>query len=538
MFSNFRGRLSVALIALLVAGALMPKPARAITPEDPRVKARVKSALGFLATVKEERLGGICLIALCFKKADQDGHPAVARAIKSCYDQDVKLEGAANNYSLGIALMFLCEIDDGQGKHKDLINKYVDELLSRQKKFGAWTYSNFQTGDTSQTQYACLGMWFAKNYAHRDIPVEAMEGVCGWLMRCQDVGGGWPYQGTDPGAMIKANQGESVSVGLSAAGGGSLYVMADLLQVTKSVETQAIPKSKALQTVVVPGAKDDRAPLVRTLNTADIKSSLELADRKMGTGFTPQAYYNNYSMYALERFHAFREKAGGKPDNRWYDEGFEYLSKTQQANGSWVPPEGSDEPSTSTCFATLFLLRSAKKAIVKKFGDGIAVARMGLPKDVKSIQLGPGGRIIDPGVVIPTDQIIQLINSSTESEEVTRLAEEKEALILSSDKTERESQLKRLRDHVGAGSFNVRMVAVTTLGKDRNLENVPRLLYALTDPDPQIVWQADKGLRFISRKVDGVGLPMTEPSKDQKEAAKKAWTAWYLSIRPNAELLD
>ena len=239
-------------------------------------------------------------------------------------------------------------------------------------------------------------------------------------------------------------------------------------------------------------------------------------------------------MYALERYHSFREKAGGGRDNTWYDQGFAHLAKTQKSDGSW---EGSDSPIICTCLATLFLVRSSKKAIEKKLGEGLAVARMGLPPDVKFIQVTPSGKIVDEGVVIPTDQILELIKLG-ENDDVTRLAEEKEALELSSDKTVRKSQIEKLRNFVGAGNFHARKLAVTTLGKVHDLDNVPRLLFALTDPDPAIIRQADRGLRFISRKVDGVGLPENEPTTAQVKAAQAAWKAWYLSIRPNAELLD
>ena len=124
------------------------------------------------------------------------------------------------------------------------------------------------------------------------------------------------------------------------------------------------------------------------------------------------------------------------------------------------------------------------------------------------------------------------------SEEVALLAEKREALELSSNKSERASQIESLRKIVGAGDFHARRIAVTTLSKIRDLDNVPKLLFALTDPESAIVLQADKGLRFISRKVNGVGLPDGEPTTAQIKAAQAAWKDWYLSIRPNAELLD
>jgi hypothetical protein len=53
----------------------------------------------------------------------------------------------------------------------------------------------------------------------------------------------------------------------------------------------------------------------------------------------------------------------------------------------------------------------------------------------------------------------------------------------------------------------------------------------------RVVREADKGLRFISRKLEGVGLP-EEPKPEQARAAIAAWKTWYQSIRPNAEFLD
>ena len=80
-------------------------------------------------------------------------------------------------------------------------------------------------------------------------------------------------------------------------------------------------------------------------------------------------------------------------------------------------------------------------------------------------------------------------------------------------------------------------MAVRALGTARDLDSVPVLLYALTDPDVRVVQEADAALRFISRKFHGVGLP-AEPTSDDLRQARQAWRAWYLSIRPNAELLD
>ncbi len=45
------------------------------------------------------------------------------------------------------------------------------------------------------------------------------------------------------------------------------------------------------------------------------------------------------------------------------------------------------------------------------------------------------------------------------------------------------------------------------LGRSRDLDSVPLLLYALTDPDKTIVLEADAALRFISRKFRALVYP-------------------------------
>jgi hypothetical protein len=536
VFMRFRhpvGKRILAVIILLGAAVLMPRPAAAIAPEDPKVKEVVKKALGYLSAQRDERIGGECLIGLCFWKAGEPAeHPKIQRALARC--QGVNFQ-ACDNYSLGIALMFLCEIDPEL--HHDLIAKYTTEMFRRQKTFGGWSYESFQTGDTSQTQYAVLGMWMVKNFCKNiEVPIDRIEGCGGWLMRTQDPSGKWGYQGQDPGTLARIPQ-NSVSTTLAASGSGSMYMIADLLQVTRRVDVPHAQRSAALLDPEAGKKAAARGPLTETLKPDDIKNTLAAADKALGFEFEEQHQWHHYYMYALERYHSFREKAGGERNNRWYDQGYEYLRRTQQADGSWVGGQGSDNTAICTCFGTLFLLRSSQKVISKKMAEGVAVGGRELPKDVRNLTVTSDAKVIDPGLALNTDQILEMINNG-KSDEIQRIAEENEALALSSNKSERRSQIETLRKQVGAGDYNVRKIVVTALGKDRDLKNVPQLLYAMTDPDPRIGIIADKGLRFISRKIAGVGLPDSNPTKDQIIAARAAWRDWYLSIRPDAELIE
>ena len=72
-------------------------------------------------------------------------------------------------------------------------------------------------------------------------------------------------------------------------------------------------------------------------------------------------------------------------------------------------------------------------------------------------------------------------------------------------------------------------------GTTGNLDYVPTLLYALTDPDTRVVLEARNELRFISRNFDGIGPP-DDFTDEQRFQAIAAWKKWYKSIRPAAIL--
>ncbi|MBW3600181.1 MAG: hypothetical protein KY475_23275, partial [Planctomycetes bacterium] len=99
----------------------------------------------------------------------------------------------------------------------------------------------------------------------------------------------------------------------------------------------------------------------------------------------------------------------------------------------------------------------------------------------------------------------------------------------------RQERIQKLKDMVSQGSYQQRLVAVKALSRSGDFDQVPLLLYAMTDPDQRIVAAADEGLRFISRKFDGLG---TLGDPEEVEKTRGQWTDWYLSIRPEGELLE
>lgn len=525
------------VIALAMAVVLESSTnAHALTPKDPQVMAVVNKALAYLEDKTHDQLGGKCLIGLCFLKNERDvSHPRIAAAVSACGSANLSHK-STDNYSLGIALVFLCEVASHEGvnprDYDALIDAYLAEMLRRQKPNGAWGYELEILGDTSQTQYAVLGMWIAQNSANRQIPIQVQEAALGWLMRTQDASGGWRYKGVDAGSKLDPQ--DIVTLSRAAAGAGSAYMMADLLQVNFQDQAKS-GKSSALK--VADKGKAKLSPLTESLQVPEIKRTLTAGDAWFGKNYDIKAAaWQYYYMYALERYKSFWEKSRGieEADPKWYQDGFNFLKGTQASDGHWDADFGG--PEVTTCFAVLFLSRSAKKTIVKA-SQGVAQGGMGLPPDVKNLQ-EKNGRIVQETLDVDINQFLSIANSDGDNAELARLNDQAEPIKLSTDETKRNSELENLRKLVSAGKYESRKIAVRTLSKVRDLDNVPVLLYALTDPDSRIVTEADRGLRFISRKVSGVGLPDDQPSKQQIQSAQAAWKAWYLSVRPGAELLD
>ena len=86
---------------------------------------------------------------------------------------------------------------------------------------------------------------------------------------------------------------------------------------------------------------------------------------------------------------------------------------------------------------------------------------------------------------------------------------------------------------VRGGEPAVRLLAVRALGRTGNLDYVPTLIYALTDPDRDVVLEARDALEFVSRRFDGFGPPDGFTEKQRFDAAE-AWKNWYRALRPGA----
>jgi len=523
----------VAVAAALACAATTPSVAGAgVTPQSPEVQKLVSSALGYLEKNTDNRLGGQCLIALVFVKAGRPDHPRIAEAVKACRDtmKSNPPDPVLDVYSNGLAVIFLCELAPKQyGKE---IEWYLGWLKARQKNHGGWGYHDYPTGDTSQTQYAALSFWEAHQ---RGFSVDggAVENLADWLMKTQGPDGCWGYQGQVRETSAPIAQSDT-NCSMLSAGLGSLYICADLLGLrAKPASADPASKDDGLPDALRP--VDNKPAAARPL--VPVKTNNKLVQETMGNAHNwMKEHYQidigikrYYYLYGLERYKSFQEAFEGVSEEspKWYNDGYEFLAGDQKPDGSWSGYCGTE---CDTAFATLFLLRSTQKSIRAKLGEGTLLAGRGLPTNLARAKMRNGQLIVDQ-VHTKVDELLTMIDDGDEGV-LDDLARDPNQLIV--EKVDKQSA-RRLQQLVRGGEPQARLLAVRALARAGDLDYVPTLLYALTDPDKQVVLEARDGLKFISRNFDGYGPP-DEFTDAQRFEAVDSWKKWYLSIRPDAVL--
>jgi hypothetical protein len=519
----------VTVIAAGLSSLILLGDVRAVTPDSPEVQKLVDSALSFLAKATDERLGGRCLIGLAFLKAGRADHPRVREALDDCRKQMAANppDSALDVYSNGLAVLFLCELSPRN--HSREIEWYLARMKARQKDHGGWGYSDYETGDTSQTQFATLCYW----EAHRrgfGIDGASVDEVADWIVRTQDPDGCWGYQGKFSKSTLLIEQDEK-NCSMLAAGLGSAYICADLFGT--SAATTATPSADRLPAALrlVDGLNNSRVNggirpqkaspgrLIESINRAHGWMEKNFAVDIGGKSF--------YYLYALERYKSFQEafERAVEEEPKWYNEGYEYLAKEQRPDGSWYGYCGAP---CDTAFATLFLLRSMQRSIRIDLGEGTLLSGRGLPSNLAKVKVRNGQLIVEQ-TRTKVDELLSMIEDDSEGL-LDELARDPSQLVV--DKVD-EHSARRLQQMVRGGEPEVRLLAVRALGRSGKLDYVPSLLHALSDPDRRIVLEARDGLRFVSRNFQGLGPP-DDFTEQQRFQAIDAWRNWYKSLRPTA----
>lgn len=539
--TRFLGLLFTA--AACVAVSLVQPAHAGLTPESPEVKQAVARAVKYLEGLKspDNRMGAHAIRAtVILKSGGGEDHPLVQTAIREIRKELSYLDRVPKDhvvYSASLSLIFFCTLDTQ--RYKPEIERLLQYLLSIQKPHGGWGYEEKPTGDTSMTQHCILALWEAAEKGF-NVPQASIERAAVWFFKTQDPSGAFGYQGTVSDSYQPVKQ-TDLRHSCAAAGMGSVYMAAELLGIGEKLG-QRKRDADSLPPGLVKVKEAGSGPL-------RFRSQLDpgLFRTVMGRGnrwleenhIVHPAMWPHYHLYSIERYWTFRELIEGNTDqvNRWYDEAARWLLEVQNEDGSWLTPHISTVAETHTCFSALFLLRSTQKTVqqVRSLGAGTLVGGRGLPSDSEFVQM-QGGKIVSRAEMSDIEKLITNLREGND-EQFTKTVGVLPELPPDEAKALVSQAAARLRDLAGGTSADLRLGAVQALARAGTLDDVPMLIYALTDPEAEIVLAARDGLRRISRKIRGFGLP-DDFDEGDRVAAVKAWKEWYSTIRPDAEFLN
>jgi len=554
------------------------------SPDDAAVQKVAEKAAAALENARSEDAGQLVLGALAIVQAGKRYTESVPRESKTVQaavnkiladlpkgsDQFTGPLGKSNEtYYPAVALILLCEVDDQT--YESEIKLLIEILLNRQQNSGAFSYlSDKKEGDTSQMQYAALAMFVADQHQF-EIPTQASKAALTWLTGTQQQNGAFYYKVIDPTSSRPRGRpviGSQPNPSIQSAGLGTVYLLADLLQLSSRKKAKTVSADELEGLAFPPGVsiyvkpRDDgkkekrKGPLVN-FDRGRLGGSRNIGNKVMEDMFSvPIKRWNYYYMYAFERYAYFRAETEGDMGRgkmkRWYDEGVDFLIKEQSPSGMY--PKGSNSleiPYVNTAFAILFLVRSSE-ILVRPSADGELAGDLGFPEDTQLTEVN--GQIQSNDAQQDLSKQLELLKSgSLDDSDLQVLAKSMRKAINSyrnNEKNDRGDLESFLRTMISDRNYLRRLIAVRFLAGEQDLGNVPALLYALGDPDFRIAYEAHNGLRLISRKIDSISLdriavpPLPDDEKVRKrveleyQRVKERWTDWYLKLKPNAKLLD
>ena len=542
------------------------------TPEHPDVKAMADKAVNVLNR-GDKQVGYNAIAALAivehskrYDKVVPKNNAVVNRAVEHIRDE---LKGNSfytekETYYPAVALILLAEVD--KDRNHDQIVKLLDVLKKRQQPHGAYTYNAKDTGDCSQTQFAGLAMWVAKSHGF-DVDIKMASDTLQWFCRVAQ-GGQWAYLYNAAG---KPTRGPTLS--MQAAGISSVYLLADLLQLKNRVmnlQTGAgatdglgLPSTVQIYVPPVKGQARRREGPLTNFDKGLLGGTIGAGNRSFESVFTYEyPTWNYYYLYALERYCYFRQQAegnlGGGKFKNWYDGGVEFLASKQLPDGGFKGSGGLASATSGTAFAVLFLVRSSEIISLppaegamrggEGFGDG-------------TLERSDDGQIIDSEAEQNLAEMMKSLqkNETLSSKDLERINDSLKKQIIefrNQDNKSRAEVQGFLRQMVRAKNYYRRLIAVRFLAGEQDMDNVPGLIYAVSDPDFRIAFEAHQGLRLISRKIDSMKLSQTtidnarrDPGllKEQSpeivalmrsefKTMEDRWSEWFLKIRPDAQL--
>ena len=328
--------------------------------------------LNFLADMEGGATALVTLALLnCGEKPDD---PAVARALDYLRSLPPK-----KTYVVGLQNMVFAEVR--QAKDLPTIQKNVDWLI--QKAIGyregagrleGWSYPNNAVSDNSNTQYALLGLYAAKQ-AGAKIEDRHWRAIQEFYTRTQkplgNTAGFWAYHNTESGIGDT-----SASFTMTVAGVCGLIIAGMGLDQS---EQNLDPLSGVAANC---GGYAENSPVTKGMNWIGANFNFE-----QGKSY----FYNVYGIERLGRLSG--QRFVGTHD--WYREGCEYLIRLQPPDGGGAIKskvggiDGADI--VSTAFALLFLSKGRTPVLISKFAWGEFRDRTN--GTFEELSLGPKGAV-------------------------------------------------------------------------------------------------------------------------------------------------
>lgn len=552
------GRSSITVLTLVAAFLLQPTlatQARAekYYPDHPAVQDMVRRAITYLSnpggpSTPGGGAGEAILVGYTIYKVDGDTeHPVVARAIglaKACLEQNTSSNQHSHKavYEIALSCMLLASVD-AEG-YSPLLVRARDLFFRVQTNSGGFNYidgsHNPAISDISQTQYVMLAFW-TMSQAGIEIPQDRIVRIIQYITNAQikdpsipTSHGGWPYH-WNPSA---SDQSRVTSHSLVACGLSSILIAGDTIGIYRNRLAQADEDEElvpaAFKRVIAeteggkPRSSFDRSKIDAVVNLGLLFNRNNVYNK---------AVWHYYYLYGLERFESFLEIANGKQNKSpdWYNTEVEKLRSLQGADGSWGGAKSQDFDSVlptevATSLAVLFLIRSTQKSI-GDLKEGVVRGWAELPADISAVTM-VNGKPTNKTEATSIDEALKMLEDDKKSQGEDKLITEK--FVFSKNLEQRKDQQNRFARLLRSKDYQARRVASKVLGRSDDLDMVPELIYALSDPDSVVCRNSETSLRLLSRQLDRYHIPKEGNITEQhRVVARREWRAWFSSMRPD-----
>ena len=554
---------AIVLVCLCPAFALAQKKYK--DPYDPKVEKIARRAVEYLESVRgnipEATISSLAVVEY-YKRYDGVVPTDIPLVENTVAELARMVDGRSGTiyrnretYFPALAFILLAEYD--AKKYESQCIKILDVLIERQISIGAYTYLDDEAGDTSQSQFGALALYVARQHRFAFDPKVAKR-LLEFYVDYQGQNGTWSYKVSIPGAAVLRGTNSIHSASLS-----SVYLLADMLRLSrrvKKVTSNSADNSLNLPrnvTVYIPPKDNEEAKLQEAWgNGEDPVVKFErgkLANCKSGgnqwysNNFERSPTWTSYFFYALERYAYFKEQAEGNVPGSlktWYDDGVDYIETQQREDGAIDSDrrEPIMQLSANTALYVLFLVRASEIISLPPVGSELLGGRGFGPGELTQAK---NGTVRSSAAEKSLQGLIDALkDANLDDRQLRQITEAMKRSIRefkqSGDRS-RGEVTAFLKTMISDKNYFRRLVAIKFLAAEQDMDNVPALLYAMGDPDPEIAIQAHNGLRLISRKFD----TFVYQSRGNKEdnllelvRLKQQWTKWYLEIRPDAELLE